>query len=202
MKRLKALLYLFAICSSAAQAQYMDEVGGGLGMAMVSFTENPTSLEGENISEPEGGGVTAMSANLYWKVLPLKQSSIYLGATVPLAMIGGGDTYFSLSCGFEYYFSEGAHKYRMNTGDLSVTVTPKMRYFAFAELGISYMSYTTETAKKNDTFFEAGGGGGMAYTINNNWSIRATAAVLMGAGVLTSPMTMKFFAAGTYFLNN
>ncbi len=186
----------------SAHAKYMDEIGVGLGMAMVSFTENPTSLEGENISEPEGGGVTAMSASLYWKVLPLDKSSIYLGATVPLAMIGGGDTYFSVSGGFEYYFSEGAHKYRMNTGDLAVTVTPKMRYFAFAELGLSYLSYTTETAKKNDTFFEAGGGGGMSYTISPNWSIRASAGVLMGAGVLTSPMTMKFFAAGTYFLKN
>lgn len=186
-----------------AESKVADEIGFGLGMAMASYAEQESSLQGENIEEPASGSASQISGSLYWKFFHRDSYDLYLTSVFPL--LGSADTSLvSGGLGAEWYFSRENHRLKENSEGFKLSVDPKLRYYLIGEANIVYLSYLTETSKKNDINFELGAGGGLSYSLGGglkDWGLRASAVVGRGVGVITSTFNIKFFASVIYFLD-
>lgn len=169
-----------------------------LGMANVSFTEGEAALQGENQIVPASGSVASISGMLHYRFKSQGTRAWYGQFTFPL--IAGEGTYLSGGGGMEFYWGQTPSRTILQDATTSLVLSPVSRYFTFLELNLGYIAYNTETAKKNDTLLELGGGGGLSRKVGN-WTLRVQAGVARGVGVVTSTMGMKFLIGGTFFLD-
>lgn len=207
--RLKQLIYFKFIFSilllnlDAFSKEFTNsEITFSTGFGLISFAETANSLAGAtNIAEAESGNTTSISGNLHYKFLPSGKLNYYLTGTFPL-ISSGGNSYFNLGGGAEYYFNDVGNQQGIEINGMKVTFTPKLRYFAGVEVGLGYLVYTTQTALKNDTLFELGLTGGIIYNFTKKWSLRGHTVLARGSGIATSGFQVKGYVGGTYFLGN
>jgi len=193
-------IFILSINAFAGESsRFYDELTSSVGMAMVNYTEDAKTIQGDNVAEAASGTVTSIAATLQYKYAKDFKKSFYFASTFPLISSPTG-TYISFSTGIEYYFNDIGAKTGLFNSGTSIQFTPKFRYFAGGEIGGAYLVYTTETSKKSDALFEIGGFGGMAYSMSQDWAIKSTVGVLKGTGAVTSTMTIKFFIGVTFFL--
>jgi hypothetical protein len=176
----------------------VEEVGIGLGMASVSFSEVESGLTGENASEPESGSFTAIISNVYWKFIPDNKISYFLEAYYPL-VTSGGNSYFGFTGGAEYYFSEDNLVLDEENNGFNISVRPNLRYYASASLSSYYFSYKTETATKNDINVSLNLGGGLIYSINDEYAVKGDFVFGRGVGVITSTIAIRAIASLVYY---
>lgn len=191
------------IFSTSIKAKVSDELGMGLGMAMVNYNQDPTPLEGENATEPASGSFSAIASNLYWKFAHFEKYSVYLGASFPL-ISSGGHTFFSAGAGIEYYLSRENHRIKERVENFSLSIDPKIRYYVLAEVNAIYFTYLTETTKNNDINVEIAGGGGITYSFGGSWdkwAIRGSGTLSRGVGSVTSTMGVRVFGSAIYYLD-
>jgi hypothetical protein len=183
-------------------AEVSDEVGFGTGLTMISYAEQESGLSGENVSEAASGSFSSISSNLYYKFFHRDTYTLYLTSAFPLTA-SAGNTFFSGGIGVEYYFTNENNKVTEKSGDFSLSIDPKLRYFAIGEFNILYMAYVTETSQKNDVNAEIALGGGAIYNLGGDWDkfgIRGSGVVGRGVGVLTTSMNIRVFISAIYFL--
>ena len=170
-----------------------------IGMANISFTENQTTLQGPNQTVPFSGSVSSISGSLHYRFLTVDRKAFYSQFTFPL-MGGSTGTYLAGGAGMEYYWGSMSSKASLSDSTTSLVLSPTMRYFVLSQLNIGYLSYTTLTAKKNDTLMEIELGGGLSKAFTK-WTLRAQASMARGIGVTTTTMGMKLFFGGIFFLD-
>lgn len=170
-----------------------------MGMANVGFTETQAALSGPNQQTPASGSVASISGQLHYRFRTDGRKAWYGQFTFPL--MGGEGTYLSGGAGMEYYFGKSSPaRIVLQDTTTSFTISPVMRYFAYGGLNMAYISYLTETAKKNDTLLEIDLGGGLSRRFNS-WTLRAQAGIGRGVGVATTTMGMKAMVGGIFFLD-
>lgn len=175
-----------------------DEFSVLVGMANIGFTENQSSLSGPNQQEAASGSVASISGMLHYRFKTTEKLAWYGQFTFPL--MGGEGTYLAAGGGVEYYFGKNPAKIILQDATTSFTLIPVTRYFLIGGLNMAYISYLTETAKKNDTLLEIDIGGGMSRKFNK-WTLRAQAGIARGVGVATTTMGMKAMVGGIFFLD-
>lgn len=169
-----------------------------IGMANIGFTENQSTLTGPNMSEAASGSVASISGMLHYRFRTDEKIAWYGQFTFPLMASEG--TYLAGGGGLEYYFGKAPAKIILQDSTTSFTLTPVTRYFLMAGINMGYISYVTETAKKNDTLLEIDLGGGMSRRFEK-WTLRAQAGIARGVGVATTTMGMKAMVGGIFFLD-
>lgn len=169
-----------------------------IGMANIGFTENQTSLQGENVQEAASGSVASISGQLHYRFKTEDRKAWYTQFTFPLMASEG--TYLSGGGGIEYYWGKAPAKVILKDATTSFILSPVTRYFLSAGLNMAYLAYTTETAKKNDTLLEIDLGGGISRKFKS-WTLRASAGIARGVGVTTTTMGMKAMIGGIFFLD-
>lgn len=118
--------------------------------------------------------------------------------TFPLMASQG--SYLSGGGGVEYYFGKNPAKIILQDATTSFILSPVTRYFVMGGLNMAYISYLTETAKKNDTLLEIDLGGGMSRRFDK-WTLRLQGGIARGVGVATTTMGMKAMIGGIFFLD-
>lgn len=156
------------------------------------------ALQGENQVVPASGSVASISGMLHYRFKSMGNRAWYGQFTFPL--ITGEGTYISAGGGMEFYWGEAHSRTILQDATTSLVLSPVSRYFTYLELNLGYLAYTTETAKKNDTLLELGGGGGLSRRVGK-WTLRAQLGAARGVGVITSTIGMKFLFGGTFFLD-
>lgn len=179
-------------------AKSLDEVGVGIGISSVTFTESETSLEGDNIAEPASGAISVITANLYYKFLHGDKISYYAQGYFPL-ISSGDNSSFGAGISVEYFFTKENSVVRERDSSMSFSVDPKLRYYATGGVNLVYLSYITDEEKKNDINVELHIGGGMTYSITKKYGLKADISVGRGVGVLTSTFAVRAFGSFVYY---
>lgn len=198
MKKLLILIIFFSY-SLMAEVNYNKELTSSIGMNMVSFAENPKTIQGDNVGDPVGGSVAAIAASLQYNFMHDYKKNFYLTTSFPL--LPGPQLYLGVGFGMEYYLNDIGAKTQLFTSGTSLSITPTFRYFVGGEIGVGYLVYTSETATKSDVLFELGGCAGIGYTISENWSLKSKLSVLKGTGIVTSAMNISAFLGMTRFID-
>lgn len=168
-----------------------------IGMTNISFAESESALSGPNKSQAASGSVTGISGQIHYRFLTTGRYAWYTQATFPL--MAGEGSYIGAGGGLEYYWGIPV---RSTLKDLTTTftLTPRRRFFLQAGINLGYIAYDTETSKKNDTLIEVEVGGGLSYKLKS-WTLRASAGIARGTGIVTNTMGMKAMVGGIFFLD-
>lgn len=201
--RILPLLFILFCVPITSVAKIADEFGLGTGMAMISFTENESTLQGENIDEASSGSFSSISSALYWKFFHRDRFDAYASALIPV-MGGAGNSVIGIGGGVEYYLSNENHRISENINGLKLYIDPKLKYYLLGEVNLLFLSYLTETSQKNDINVELSAGGGATYSLSGewkDWGIRGSVLVGRGLGAITSSFNVKTFASVIYYLD-
>ncbi|HXH73749.1 MAG TPA: hypothetical protein VNJ08_02220 [Bacteriovoracaceae bacterium] len=169
-----------------------------VGMANIGFTENQATLSGPNVQAAASGSVAVIASQLHYRFMATGRKAYYGQFTFPLMASAG--TYMSGGGGLEYYWGKAPSRLVMSDLTTSFTLSPITRYFVMGGINMGYISYLTPTAQKNDTILELELGGGLSRRFNK-WTLRATAGVARGVGVVTTTIGMKAMVGGIFFLD-
>lgn len=169
-----------------------------MGMANIGFTETQAALSGPNQQTPSSGSVASISGMLHYRFKTEEKRAWFGQFTFPL--MGGEGTYLAAGGGMEYYFGNAPARIVLKDNTTSFTLSPVTRYFLMGGLNIAYISYLTETAKKNDTLLELEAGCGMSRRFSK-WTLRLQGGLARGVGVATTTMGMKAMIGGIFFLD-
>lgn len=169
-----------------------------MGFTSVSYTENQSSITGENVKDPAAGSFSLITGNVYWKVIPKNNFSTFVDMTFPL-VAADGSSFFGASIGTEYYFSPDNSVIIERSENFKISLTPTLRYYLVGSISALYFSYATESAIKNDTAVSLNLGGGGTYTVMENYAIKADLTVGRGVGVITSSISMRAFFSLIYY---
>jgi hypothetical protein len=186
------LSFLFLYHSSASAEIIWKDLTYGIGMVNASYAEGETGLTGDNISEAASGSVSSINGFITYKFKPELNRSFYTSGTFPI-LPGATGSYFAASLGGEWYFGNKiGSKLSLTENGSTLEMKPKSYFFWGAEVGLGYLVYLTETAKKTDLLLTVGPTLGGVYKFSDNWMIRYMAAYERGTGVTTTTSVMKF----------
>ncbi len=198
----------FTLSSPLWAGSFYDEVSFRAGMVNISYTESASQLDTQSLTEeeaaaaaPGAGAVSSMSLDMQYQFLSYPEKAFYLRGIVPLMSTGGG-SFFMVSSGANFYFKSLSSKIHHNDDGSSLKLTPKWRYFWGFELGIGYLIYTTEYAKKSDVIFDLGAHVGASYNFNPKWGLSGDLTASRGTGAVVSTIGIKIFVGGTYYFGD
>ena len=212
----KILIAGFLLLSHAAftKDKFFQEYAISVGMANISYTENPVELTSDSTttqetdstaaasssSEAASGAASSMSMDINYKFSPGLERSFYMRGTFPF-MNATGNSFFSGGVGVEFYLNSIGSKLGLVSDGTTINMTPKIRYFWGLEAGIGYLVYVTDTKKANDILFEIGGHGGIVYSISKKYGLRAQVSIARGTGAATTTMAMKAVMGLTFYID-
>ena len=203
------LHYLFLIGIFWSTATYSDtkippQISFCLGSVSGSFAENPDSLKSTDgtastTSTPYAGSASSMTLEMSYEFFNTLKRSYFIKGSGPIVGTTP-DKYFSADAGINFYFTQLASQAKVSDFNFEMKLVPKMRYYAGPSLGVGYLVYNTKSATKSDVLFQLGGQGGMIYTINPKWGIKAELAAARAVGVLVSSTVVKILIGASYNL--
>jgi hypothetical protein len=211
-KRRKMKKLLFLILISFSQMVLSDSKIPGvftfsLGAISTNFSENPDQLKSTDdtatttTETPYTGTASAMPIVVGYEHFPNLKRAYFIRGVGPL-LGSTPDRYFSVTGGVNFYFGHIGSNAVVRDFNFEMRIVPKFRYYAGPSIGVAYLVYNTKSATKNDTIFEIGGHGGVLYTINPIWGLRAELGAARGIGVLVSATIIKILLGATYNLGN
>lgn len=200
-----SILLLLIAPSVWGKAEFSDYVSFSLGMVNVSFTETESMLKSDDDDEPaEGantgpgaGAASVMSLEMGYHRPWSEKKEIFGKFILPFQSAAGNALVYG-GGGMNYFFSGQGAYLKGDFSEASVRIAPKLRYYAGGQLGLGYLIYTTQTAKKTDILFDLGAHGGMLYHWKDRWSWRAEVGMGRGVGTNVSASMMRMFF-GTAF---
>ncbi len=201
MKKYKLfiLLILFTHLQLSMASVFKPMLSLGLGIINNSITENDSG-----VASSSGGPSSAASSNLAFDAVyefkTYAKKSYFLKAVTPL-ITSGQNGYFLVGLGINFYFSSLASLFTFEDDGTSIEVGPRMRYYWGPSIGLGYIIYTTETAKKSDVSLDLGAHVGGIYNMNRSWGLRGEFGVSRGTGVNTSSMNMKLFLGANFYFD-
>ena len=198
MKNL-AITLLFIPTLIFAETKMLNELSTSLGIVIVNYAENEKSIEGENVSEAASGSISTINASISYKIPSGLRRAFSVTGSVPLLPSSEG-SYLSLQGGYEFYFTDLGSELELYNSGTSLKVSPRLRYYAAAELGAGFLTYNTLSATKTDILFEMGGSGGLMYKVSKKINLKTSVGVYRGTGVVTSGFIIKAFVGGIFFL--
>lgn len=194
----KLLISLFIATSIFANTTPTPFYSFSLGIASVSYAEAESDIQTENKKTPISGSAMVIGAMVDYTI-PLKiNQALAIKGTIPLMSSTG--RIFSIGSAYQYYFGgKAVSDIEVRNIDGSyIKFSPGFRYYAGATADVSYLYYTSETAKKTDVLFQLGPTGGILYRWKDNIDIKAEADFQIGFGSIVTTTTMKIIGGLTY----
>lgn len=182
-------------------------VSFNIGSIAATFTENPdklTSTDGTTANTstaPYSGSASSMPIDVMYEYFPNLKRSYFIRGSGPI-LGSSPDRYFSGLAGINFYFGHIGTNAIVKDFNFEMKIVPKLRYYLGPAIGIGYIVYSTKSATKNDTMLEIGGQGGVIYTLNPKWGLRAELGASKATGVLVSATIIKILLGTTYNLGN
>ena len=205
-KRLAFIFYCGLIWSATlcADTKIPSQLSFCLGAVSGSFAENPDSLKSTDgsvgtTSTPYAGTASSMTLEMNYETFSTLKRSYFIKGSGPIVGTTP-DKYFSGDAGINFYFTQLGSQAKVSDFNFEMKLIPKMRYYAGPSLGVGYLVYNTKTATKSDVLFQIGGQGGMIYTINPKWGLKAELAAVRAVGVLVSSTVIKILIGTSYNL--
>lgn len=177
-----------------------------IGSISASLSENPDKLvstdgTSSSATTPYTGTASSMPLDIMYEYFSnLKRSYFFRGSGPILASTP--DRYYAGSAGINFYFGQVGTNAVVKDFNFEMKIVPKLRYYAGPAIGIGYLVYNTKSATKNDTMLELGGQGGVVYTLNRKWGLRAELGLSRATGVLISSTIIKILIGTTFNLGN
>lgn len=203
MKLILTLITLSFLQNSAHAGFDTQQLTISLGMVNASYTENKSSLNSTSSSPAAtaSGSASVLPVDVLWEFYQSSKYSYYVRATAPL-LTTGKDSYFSFNGGVNWYI-----KSLSSTGDFRdqndiIQIIPKTRYYWGFGVGTGFLVYSTKTAKKSDLLADLSLHGGMIYSINSTWGIRAETGYARAIGVATTTSIIRAFIGFTRDIND
>jgi len=175
-------------------------------MYNITVTENEsaleatdTSIEIEDESETTSVAAAVTVFEFNYDFLQTESRGFFFKGVVPLVSAGGSSAFLG-AAGMNWYFNGAPSVFSYNNLGSTVYLIPKFRYYAGGSLGVGYVIYDTESAKKSDIYFDLGFHGGVLYNFGRKWGMRAELGMGRGTGVTTNSMGMKVFIGSSYYL--
>jgi hypothetical protein len=174
-----------------------------IGMVNAGYTENKSTLESTSTTTTtaSSGSASVLPVDALWEFYQTTKHSYFVRATAPL-LTSGKDSFFSLGGGVNWYFKSLSSKGDFKDENDTITIIPKIRYYWGVEVGAGYLVYSTKTAKKSDLLADLGLHGGLIYSINPTWGIRAETGYARAIGVATTTSVIKAFIGFTRDVNS
>jgi len=196
----KIIFALFCFYSVVVKANFDGyQLNMMLGMTSVTFAENASALKQENTNnapaEPKSGNASVIPLAFEVEKFTDASWSWVAKGVIPLMSSATGNYLFA-GIGKNWYFKSISSQASFSSENGIIKIVPKWRFHLTGGLGVAYLVYLTETAKKTDILAEIFFGGGVTKTINKKWSIRGEATLSRGIGVATTTTTMKAFVGG------
>lgn len=163
----------------------------------IETTDTSVSIEDTSETTSTAAAVTVLEVN--YDFLQTESKGFFLKAVVPLISSGGSSAFLG-AAGMNWYFKGAPSVFSYNNLGSTVYLIPKFRFYVGGSLGVGYVVYDTESAKKSDLYFDLGFHGGVLYNFGKKWGMRAEAGMGRGTGVTTSSMGMKVFIGSSYYL--
>ncbi|MGI4993825.1 hypothetical protein ACRXCV_14390 [Halobacteriovorax sp. GFR7] len=174
----------------------------GLGVSNISYNEAESNLKdesGNNAKKTPISGSAMVITLMGDYTIPFKTNqAVSVRGVIPLLASTG--RIFSLGAAYQYYFgNKAASDIEIKSSDgVYIKFSPKFRYYAGAATDVSYLFYTSETAKKTDLIFHVGPTGGMLYRWKDNIDIKLEADFQIGFGSVVSTTNIKVQSGLTY----
>jgi hypothetical protein len=175
-------------------------------MYSLSITENESSIEStdttvvaDETTASTAKAVSVIVGEINYDYSTSKDKTYFVKGVFPL-MASPDSSAFLVSTGMNWFFGGAASVFSFNQNGSTMHFTPKFRYYLGASLGAGYVSYSTESSKKNDTFFDVGFQAGLLYNLGRKWGMRFEAGMGRGTGVISNSMGMKIFFGSSYYL--
>lgn len=189
-----------------ADSKIPGQLSFAIGSISANFSENPDKLVATGSTTAAttvayAGTASAMPISMSYEYFP-NLSRAYFGKIVGPLMASTPDRYFSATGGINFYFGKIASTAVVSDLNFQMKLIPKLRYYAGPSIGVGYLVYTTKSAIKNDLLFELGGQGGVIYTLNPKWALRAELGAARGIGALVSATAIKILLGTSYNLGN
>ena len=175
-------------------------------MYSISITESESALKSTDTtvevdesdeSTAEAASVTVFEFN--YDFFQTENRAFFFKGVVPLISSGGSSAFLG-AAGANWFFNGAPSVFSYNNLGSTVYLIPKFRYYIGGSLGVGYLVYDTESAKKTDIYFDLGFHGGLMYNFGKRWGMRAEAGMGRGTGVTTNSMGMKVFVGSSYYL--
>lgn len=191
----KLISFVLIFCSSTAIASNFN-IGksfwtADVGMNSISYQENPFLNSSDSTFKKvasSGSAGVIVGQLAYVKPIKRRQALSFRGM-VPL--MDPKNRMFSFGSGYSYYFGESLiSDILIEIGGGSVSVSPGFRYYVGAQSDLSYLFYTSESAKRTDFLFQLGGHGGMLYRWKN-FDLKAHFEYAKGFGSVVSTSEMR-----------
>lgn len=185
---------------------YSPVLSTSFGMYSITLTENESAIESTDttvtIEEDDGATSSAASVTVFefnYDFLQTEDKGFFLKGVVPLVSSGGSSAFLGAG-GMNWYFKGAPSVFSYNNLGSTVYLIPKFRFYVGGSLGVGYVVYDTESAKKSDIYFDLGFHGGVLYNFGKKWGMRGEVGMGRGTGVTTSSMGMKVFIGSSYYL--
>lgn len=202
LKGLVATSFLLSFSVFAADSDLENYLSLTTGMVNLSYAEVASQIKQTNDTlkkEPGSGSASVLSVSASYH-LPLDvKKEVYFSGIVPFST-ASGSALMSASLGGNYFFNGISSSIRSENSDVVFKLKPKFRYYAGGDLGLAYLIYVTNTAKKTDFILDLGAHVGGIYSWKDRWNIKAEAGFGKGMGTKVSSTGMKLFAGVTYSL--
>ena len=174
---------------------------GDLGMNSVSYQENVflNSTDSTFKKLPSSGSAGIIVGQLGY-VKPIKQrQAISFRGLVPL--MDPNNRMFTVGSGYSFFFGDSLiSDIKVEIGGGTVTVEPGFRYYVGAQADLSYLFYTSETAKRTDFLFQAGGHAGALYRWKKGIDLKAHFEYAKGFGSVVSTTEMRILLGVSHHL--
>ncbi len=200
-----AVLASFAIVSTKlSAAEYAHYFSSSLGMINMSFQEGETPISSLDPDEDEiiprlqdSGTSSVLSMELSYHV-PISAKMDYFGKLVLPIQLSSGDSYVYGGGGMNYFFGGLSSELSAENQTVRIRMTPRLRYYAGGQVGLGYLVYLTETAKKTDMVLDVSAHGGGIYSFRGRWGIKGEVGYGMGFGTNISTTGLRIFVGSTY----
>ena len=163
----------------------------------IKSTDTTVTVEDKSEATSSAAAVTVFEFN--YDFLQTEGRGFFVKGVVPLISAGGSSAFLGAG-GLNWYFGGAPSVFSYTNLGSTVRLIPKFRYYAGASLGVGYVVYDTESAKKSDIYFDLGFHGGVLYNFGKKWGMRGEVGMGRGTGVTTSSMGMKIFIGSLYYL--
>lgn len=201
LKKCLALSFLLALFSEQLYATSFDHYAtASLSMVNLSYTETESQLEDDNTlndKTPASSSASVISLDVSYDIpLDIKKTMFFKGV-FPF-MTATGSSLVSLSGGMNYFFKSMSSSSSGVTPGSNLKVFPQWRYFAGGQVGVGYLIYTTDTAKKSDIMIQLAIQGGVIYNLGEKWGVKGELVIGRGSGTAASATNMSMMAGLTY----
>ncbi len=170
-KPLKVFIFILCCLPVSAIAGNKSDLAAHVRMGMVSGS----FVGSTSVGDVTGNFSTIMALDLEGEYHQSSKKSLISQTTLAMDDSSGALNYVYLGFGQKYYFNSRGNPLNNWTDNVSLTVTPRIRYFANWDLGISrvLIEKKTESLSSQADLLDYGVSGGLIRSFGKNWGVEA-----------------------------